>query len=82
MITLYTNRCVLPHTTTLQNTATYCTTIYPAGMTQVVEYDLPNGKPSPFPLVLCDDNIYVLPGVPHLLQQKWKVRVQTCSLAT
>lgn len=45
----------------------------PTGMTEMVDYTLPDGRPSPFPLVICGGNIYILPGVPHLLQQKYKV---------
>lgn len=39
--------------------------------TELIDYNLPDsGEPSRFP-VFKVDNIYVLPGVPHLLVQKW-----------
>lgn len=43
----------------------------PEGACELIDYTLDTGRQSPFPLVLCS-NIYVLPGVPHLLRQKWK----------
>eukprot|EP00798_Chlamydomonas_sp_ICE-L_P018516 gene18516-25018_t len=43
----------------------------PEGDTELIQYDLDCGAVSPFPLVRCHGNIYVLPGVPHLLRQKW-----------
>ena len=42
---------------------------------ELIDYKQADGSPSPFPLLLCR-NVYVLPGVPHLLQQKWQVRLQ------
>lgn len=39
----------------------------------IIEYRINNGELSPFPLVRCR-NVYVLPGIPHLLQKKWLVR--------
>lgn len=43
-----------------------------AGDCKLMPYSLDNGKQSPFPLMQCR-NVYVLPGVPDLLRQKWKV---------
>lgn len=37
-----------------------------------IDFELEDGSVSPFPVLRCR-NIYVLPGVPQLLQQKWKV---------
>ena len=34
-----------------------------------------DGSLSPFPVLQCR-NVYVLPGVPHLLRKKWAVSVQ------
>uniref|UniRef100_A0A7S3QYH2 FAD synthase n=1 Tax=Dunaliella tertiolecta TaxID=3047 RepID=A0A7S3QYH2_DUNTE len=42
--------------------------VAPSGCTTVI--DVPGNK---FPLVKAGENIYVLPGVPHLLRQKWQV---------
>ena len=39
---------------------------------ELIDYKQPDGSSSPFPLLLCR-NVYVLPGVPHLLQRKWQV---------
>ncbi|KAL6762532.1 MoaB/Mog domain-containing protein [Haematococcus lacustris] len=44
----------------------------PEGRLSLVDYRLEGGEPSRFPLLRCDPNIYVLPGVPHLLRQKWQ----------
>jgi len=38
--------------------------------TVLIDYKLQDGRPSPFPLVRCR-NIYILPGVPSLVAQKW-----------
>ena len=43
-----------------------------AGEVELIDYSQPDGSPSPFPLLQCR-NIYVLPGVPHLLERKWQV---------
>ncbi|KAK9840250.1 hypothetical protein WJX74_006136 [Apatococcus lobatus] len=43
----------------------------PAGEAELIDYAQPSGGLSPFPLMKCR-NIYVLPGIPHLLRQKWK----------
>lgn len=40
------------------------------GEVSLIFYDLPDGVPSPFPLVRFR-NVYVLPGVPALLRKKW-----------
>lgn len=37
----------------------------------LIEYHLEGGAVSPFPLLRCR-NIYVLPGIPALLQKKWR----------
>jgi hypothetical protein len=42
------------------------------GELTTVDCTMEDGRSSPFPVLLCR-NIYVLPGVPHLLQLKWKV---------
>ena len=38
--------------------------------TVLIDHVLQDGRPSPYPLVRCR-NIYVLPGVPSVVQQKW-----------
>ncbi len=43
-----------------------------AGEAELIDYTQPSGSPSPFPLMKCR-NIYVLPGIPKLLREKWKV---------
>lgn len=45
----------------------------PEGSSEIVliDYQQSDGSTSPFPLVRCR-NIYLLPGVPSLVQQKWK----------
>ena len=43
----------------------------PAGESELIELEDDSTKLSPFPLVQCR-NIYVLPGVPTLLQTKWR----------
>ena len=43
----------------------------------MIDYALEDGRPSPFPVIRCR-NVYMLPGVPHLLQQKWKVGPRAC----
>lgn len=50
-----------------------------AGEVELIDYSQPSGGMSPFPLMKCR-NIYVLPGIPHLLQQKWKVCACTLAL--
>ena len=42
-----------------------------AGESELIELEDDSTKLSPFPLVQCR-NIYVLPGVPTLLQTKWR----------
>ncbi|KAG1663703.1 hypothetical protein FOA52_013271 [Chlamydomonas sp. UWO 241] len=42
----------------------------PEGEAELLDYRLPGGEMSKWPVVRCR-NIYVLPGVPHLLHQKW-----------
>jgi hypothetical protein len=42
-----------------------------AGESELIELEDDTTKLSPFPLVRCR-NIYVLPGVPTLLQAKWR----------
>lgn len=37
----------------------------------------PGREPSPFPLLRCR-NVFVLPGIPSLLQKKWQVRHPLC----
>ena len=44
----------------------------PADDVELLDYKLDNGEWSHFPLLRCR-NIYILPGVPHLLRQKWGV---------
>lgn len=43
------------------------------GACSIIDYLRDDGTQSPFPLIRCG-NIFVLPGVPGLLQAKWKVR--------
>jgi len=43
----------------------------PAGESELIELEDDSTKLSPFPLVQCR-NVYVLPGVPTLLQTKWR----------
>ncbi|KAI8102753.1 hypothetical protein M9434_005547 [Picochlorum sp. BPE23] len=38
--------------------------------TILIDYMLRDGRPSPYPLVRCR-NIYILPGVPSIVEQKW-----------
>ena len=38
--------------------------------TALIEYTLKDGRPSPYPLLRCR-NIYILPGVPSVVEQKW-----------
>jgi len=38
--------------------------------TILIDYLLRDGRPSPYPLVRCR-NIYILPGVPSIVEQKW-----------
>ena len=40
----------------------------------IIDYVREDGTQSPFPLIRCE-NIFVLPGVPGLLQAKWKVHI-------
>lgn len=48
--------------------------------TTLLPHDGDDGRPSPFPVVRCK-NVFVLPGVPHLLQRKWRaVRAALLSL--
>lgn len=44
----------------------------PEGQCELIHYKREDGLASPFPLMLCGARVYVLPGVPHLLRQKWK----------
>ncbi|DBA82678.1 hypothetical protein WJX77_002340 [Trebouxia sp. C0004] len=44
----------------------------PQGACSIIDYLRDDGTQSPFPLIRCG-NIFVLPGVPGLLQAKWKV---------
>ena len=44
---------------------------YAAGSSDLIELVDDQEQRSPFPLVRCR-NLYVLPGVPALLQQKWR----------
>jgi hypothetical protein len=46
--------------------------VLPPDEVTTIDHALPDGRMSPFPVLRCR-NIYVLPGVPQLLQQKWKV---------
>lgn len=43
------------------------------GACTIIDYVRDDGSQSPFPLIRCG-NIFVLPGVPDLLQAKWKVQ--------
>ncbi len=43
-----------------------------AGACSIIDCLRDDGSLSPFPLIRCE-NIFVLPGVPDLLQAKWKV---------
>lgn len=42
-----------------------------AGECELIDHKFKDGKVSPFSLPRCR-NVYVLPGVPDLLQQKWR----------
>ena len=42
-----------------------------AGESQIIELVEDTGRQSPFPLVQCR-NICIMPGVPELLQRKWR----------
>lgn len=46
----------------------------------LIEHRLDSGELSPFPLLRCR-NVYVLPGIPTLLQKKWKVKFGSVSRA-
>ena len=53
-----------------------------AGMCELIDHRFENGQGdiSPFSLPRCG-NVYILPGIPALLQQKWKtlrVRADSC----
>ena len=43
-----------------------------AGELKAIDYYMDDGSLSPFPVLQCR-NVYVLPGVPHLLRKKWAV---------
>ena len=43
------------------------------GEVTAIDCLMPDGSQSPFPVLQCR-NVYVLPGVPHLLRKKWLVR--------
>lgn len=42
-----------------------------AGECELIDHNFKDGRVSPFSLPRCR-NVYVLPGVPDLLQQKWR----------
>lgn len=43
----------------------------PEGCSELLQYSLPDGSMSPFPLLkVC--NVFVLPGVPKLVTAKWE----------
>eukprot|EP00889_Picochlorum_renovo_P002664 jgi/Picre1/29694/NNA_005077.t1 len=44
--------------------------------TILIDYMLRDGRPSPYPLVRCR-NIYILPGVPSIVEQKWSAVRET-----
>ncbi|GAB4821656.1 hypothetical protein N2152v2_008702 [Parachlorella kessleri] len=49
-----------------------CNTLWAAGTeVSIIEQHLDSGKVSPFPLLRCR-NVFVLPGIPTLLQKKWQ----------
>ncbi len=43
----------------------------PAGECELIDHAFSDGSVSPFSLPRCR-NVYVLPGVPSLLQHKWR----------
>ena len=43
-----------------------------AGELKAIDCLMDDGSLSPFPVLQCR-NVYVLPGVPHLLRKKWSV---------
>ena len=43
-----------------------------AGEVTAIDCLMDDGSQSPFPVLQCR-NVYVLPGVPHLLRKKWLV---------
>lgn len=43
-----------------------------AGELKAIDCLMEDGSQSPFPVLQCR-NVYVLPGVPHLLRKKWAV---------
>ncbi len=45
------------------------------GELKAIDCFMDDGSLSPFPVLQCR-NVYVLPGVPHLLRKKWAVRAQ------
>jgi hypothetical protein len=44
---------------------------YVAGECELIDHKFKDGRVSPFSLPRCR-NVYVLPGVPDLLRQKWR----------
>ena len=46
--------------------------VLPAGEVTAIDCVMEDGSESPFPVLQCR-NVYVLPGVPHLLRKKWLV---------
>ncbi len=50
-----------------------------AGEVTAIDCLMDDGSQSPFPVLQCR-NVYVLPGVPHLLRKKWLVSFTTQDL--
>lgn len=52
-----------------------------AGEVTAIDCVMDDGSQSPFPVLQCR-NVYVLPGVPHLLRKKWLVSLGHKSYVT
>ena len=56
------------------------TCLMSAGEVTAIDCLMDDGSESPFPVLQCR-NVYVLPGVPHLLRKKWLVSTTVKAVA-